>query len=166
MSVLIPSVFVLSSFFLAAWAIFGGLISATDDQTESLRVANQLYEERVRTNISISCTAGATGDYTMAVDNLSRGVSVSDFPNVDLITRYTSSTGGIVSRRLVHSTDWSVTSISGDSTDTVWDPGESVLLSFTLSPVPQTGSSGGLAIGVLGGVVDFSYFGASVGGAC
>ena len=170
MSVLIPAVFVLSAFFLTAWVIFGGLITVTDDQTESLRVANQLYAERVRTNISItSTTSRSSGDclasYTATALNESRSVSLANLPNMDVITVYTT-TGSEVSNRLTHSSDWSVSSISGDTTDTVWDPGETATIAFSVSPAAQTATKGRLALGVAGGVSDSAYFDAGYNGSC
>ena len=162
MSVIIPAAFVLSIFFLTAWTIFGGLINATEDQTESLRIANQLYEERLRTRIDITGTTTSGDGYAMTVLNDSKSVSFGDFSEIDLFAHYTDSTGGTRVQRLTHSTDWSVSKISGDAANPgFWDPGETATITFSVTPNLQACTQGTAVITVPGGVADATYFGAS-----
>ncbi len=174
MSVVISGAFVLMGFLLAVWTIFADFFVITDDQTDALREANEVHDDRFRTLISItSVTSHSSGDclnsstaYTAKVLNKSRDVSFGDFPKVDIISRY-NTTGGLVSKRLTHSSDWSVPSISGDNTNpNIWDPAETATISFTLSPQAQTDSKGIIAIAVPSGISDSAYFDAAFLGSC
>ena len=158
---------VLSLFFLAAWIFFNGLLDTTKDQTDSLRESNERHEERLRTLISITCTSGSTGDYTLGVLNSGKRVSFKDFSELDLLTRYTDATGDVVAKRLVQTSDFVVSSITGDTTDPrIWDPGETAYITFTLDPQPGAGSKGTIALAVPQGLSDTAYFDASGGEAC
>ena len=158
---------VLALFFLTAWIFFSGLLDVTTGQTDALKESNERHENRLGTLISIRCTSGSTGDYTLGVLNRGNQVSFADFSDLDLLTRYSNATGDVVSRRLVQTADWVVSSITGDTNDPrIWDPGETVYITFTLVPQPGAGSKGTVALAVPQGLSDTAYFDASGGEAC
>ncbi len=158
---------VLALFFLTAWIFFSGLLDVTTGQTDALKESNERHENRLGTLISIRCTSGSTGDYTLGVLNRGNQVSFADFSKLDLLARYTDATGDVVSKRLVQTADWVVSSITGDTNDPrIWDPGETVYITFTLNPVPKVGSKGTIALAVPQGLSDTAYFDASGGEAC
>ena len=163
----IPGTIVLALFFLVAGVVFSNLLDTSNDQTDSLRESNEHHEIRLRTLISINCTSGSTGDYTLGVLNSGNRVSFADFSELDLLTRYTDATGDLVAERLVQTADWVVSRITGDTTDPrIWDPGETVYITFTLDPQPGAGSKGTIALAVPQGLSDTAYFDASGGEAC
>ena len=159
MSVIIPGVFVTTFFLLTAWTIFGGLLDTTNDQTDSLKDANELHEERLDTLISINCASDSTSDtFTSDILNSSKGVSFGDFSEVDVSVRYENATGDTVVKRLTNPSEWTISSISGDATDILWEPGEEATISFTLTPSRKAGTKGRLSMAVPGGVNDSIYF--------
>ena len=163
----IPGTIVLALFFMVAWIIFSGLLDVTNDQSDSLRESNERQEDRLRTLISINCTSGSTGDYTLGVLNSGNRVSFADFSKLDFLARYTNATGDVVAKRLVQTSDFVVSSITGDTTDPrIWDPGETAHITFTLDPQPGAGSKGTIALAVPQGISDTAYFDASGGEAC
>ena len=162
MSVAVGWSFAIFALLLAKWSIFAALLDATNGQTDALRVSNELHEERLGILISIPSVAksGDSGDaFTAEVQNASKGVSFGDFSKLDLITRYTNSTGDIVSKRLAFSSDWSVSNITGDVVNpAVWDPGETATISFTIDPPLKTGTKGTVALTLPQGISDSAYF--------
>ena len=129
---------VLAFFFLTAWIFFSGLLDVTTGQTDALKESNERHENRLGTLISIRCTSGSTGDYTLGVLNRGNQVSFADFSDLDFLTRYSNAMGDVVSRRLVQTADWVISSITGDTNDPrIWDPGETVYITFTLVPQPR-----------------------------
>ena len=91
--------------------------------------------------------------------NGSQGASFADFSEVDLFVRYTASLGDVSLKRLTHSSEWRVASISGDAVNPkVWDPGETATIAFSLDQEPQTADKGTVSITVPGGSSDSAYF--------
>ena len=159
MTTLIPGVFTTVIFLLVTWIIFNGLLITTADQTDALGNANDLHEDQFRTLISITGTGDSGDKFVVKVLNNSKSVSFEDFSKLDLITRYIGTGGAIISKRLTHSTDWSVPSISGDDTNPkVWDPGETVTILFEVRPAITGGAKAALAVVVPGGIADSTYF--------
>ena len=161
MSLVIGWSFAIFAFLLATWSVFTALLDATNDQTDALRESNELNEERLRTLISITAAGGSGDNYVAKVLNRSNGVSFGEFSEIDLIARYRNATGDVTAKRLLHPSDWTVSSIDGDITDVVWGPGETATFSFSLTPDVLTCSGGTVAVGVPNGSTDTAYFSAA-----
>ena len=158
MTVAIPAAFVLSTLFLATWAIFTTLFSVTTDQTTLLRETSQLHSDQLRTTTSITST-NRCKNYTATVRNGSKDASFGDFADIDVFARYLDATGDTVATRLANPTEWTASSISPNITNpNMWDPGEAATILFDLSPVPSVGTEGTVAIAVPGGISDSAYF--------
>ena len=158
----IPASFVVTVFLLVTLGIFVSLLGINRDQANALREANEFRAERIRTLISITATGSSScSTYTTTADNKSEGISFGDFSDVDVLVRYTNSTGDLVVKRLAHPSQWIVSSISGDNSNpNIWDPGESAILTLTLSPEPKAGTDGTVVVAVPGGISDSAYFSA------
>ena len=159
MSIAISAGFILTTFFLATWVTFSGLLGITTDQTESLRVANELHADRLNTLVSITSTSSSDCVYTATADNRSRDVSFADFSKIDVFARYNVAAGDSVAKRLTYPSEWNVSAISGDNTNpNVWDSGETATIALSLTPKPQGGTKGVVVLAVPGGIVDSAYF--------
>ena len=119
---------------------------------------NEFREERLATVISITSTGTSDCKYTTALRNRSRGVSFGDFSEIDFLVSYDLTTGDST-RRLAYTSEWTVSSITGDNTNpNVWDPEETATFSFSLAPEPKVGTKGTIAVAVPGGISDSAYF--------
>ena len=157
MGLIVPGVTLTAVFLLLAWSIFNSVLATTNDQTDSLRVTNELQLDRLKTLVSISSDRGCKSDYVVTADNLSKGVSFGDFSEIDVIVRYLNTTADDIVNRLAFSTDWTA-SISGDTTNpNVWDPGEKMAIFFTLTPDRQPRTLPIIGVTVPGGVSDTAY---------
>ena len=128
-------------------------------------------------NISITFTS--TGDVaggtsiTVIVDN-SGAISYSsgDISQVEVLTKYTNSTGDQELKRLVYvckdvcglsgslgDDEWTTTGFSPDSFNPkMWDPDETATLSLKVVPAVKVGEVGTVAVVVPGGVSDSAFF--------
>ena len=151
MSVVIPGVLITAVFLMATWAVFGNLLDTAIGHSNALRDVNELGRDRLETRISISSGDYVTCQQRVHVYNGSQGASFADFSEVDLFVRYTASLGDVSLKRLTHSSEWRVASISGDAVNPkVWDPGETATIAFSLDQEPQTADKGTVSITVPG----------------
>ena len=159
MTLLIPWLLVTTSFLLATWTVFTGLLITTTDQNDAMREATAFHEERLDSLVSISSTALSGDGHTATVSNRSEGVSFGDYSKLDVFARYVSASGDTVAKRLAYPSEWNVASISPDTSGVnVWDPGEVATLYFTLSPSPRDCNKGAVVIAVPRGISDSAYF--------
>ena len=150
---------IITSTLLITWAIFSGLWTVTTDQTDSLREAEELQADRLNTLISITSTDSYCDSYAATLENKSQGMSFGDFPKIDVFVLYSTTTGATTAERLTHPSDWTVSSISGDTTNPgVWDPDETATISFSTTHVLKTGTKGTVAVAVPGSISDSAYF--------
>ena len=162
MSVAIPWFYVMTILLVLTSVIFGGLLDTTTDQTNALRGATELHVEHLRTLISITSTESSSCGYKASVHNRSKNASFGDFSKLDVFVRYLITTGDTTTRRLAYPFDWTVSSITGDTTNpNVWDPGETAAVAFAVLPELQAGTKGTIAVAVLGGISDSAYFNAA-----
>lgn len=140
MSNAITGSFLISFFLLITMAMFSGLLGTTAEQTDALRETSQIRGERLRTLVSITSTARCKV-YTATVQNESSQVSFGDYSKMDVLARYTDSTGDIVSQHLDYPADWTISSITPNNGGTsTWDPGETAIRRY-IEPEPSV--SGG-----------------------
>ena len=158
MSNAITGSFLISFFLLITMAMFSGLLGTTAEQTDALRETSQIRGERLRTLVSITSTARCKV-YTATVQNESSQVSFGDYSKMDVLARYTDSTGDIVSQHLDYPADWTISSITPNNGGTsTWDPGETATFSITLVPDPKPNTKGTVLVAVPGGIHDSAYF--------
>ena len=159
MSIVIPGFFITTCFLLVTYGVFVGLLETSTDQNESVRLATEDQAGRLNTLVSIDSVSYTPCEYTATAQNKSDGISFGEFSEIDVFNRYSTSTGATLATRRAHDEGWYISSITPDNTNpNVWDPGERAGVSFGLSPLPQTGGNGTVAIAVPGGVSDSAYF--------
>ena len=175
MSIAISGTLVMVVFLVVALLMFGTFLDTTSTQGASLNEASDLRASQVTGTVSITSTVAVdSGDgtnVTMTADNTG-AISYGDFSQVDLLAKYTNSTGDQEVRRLNvvckqlcgDATDpddnqWAITIISPDGYNPkMWDPDETINVSIRLAPPVKSGDSGTLVLVVPGGVKDSAYF--------
>ena len=159
MGIAAPTMFVMATFLLVTWSVFSGLLGMTTDQNDALREANELRAERLDTLVAISSTALSGDGHVASVLNRSDDVSFSDLSKLEVFARYLDASGDTFVKRLDYPTEWKVSAISPDTSGvSVWDPGETASIYFTLSPLPFSCVKGTMAVAVPGGISDSAYF--------
>ena len=155
--------------FLTAVLLLGrsATISSTVVAT-SAKDAIDRSGERARTMFRIENTtvSGAGADLTVQVENIG-AMSISDFPHMDLIVKYTHPVTGSppvigflpYTEGGLGNNQWTVNSITPDGFEPgVWNPGESMTLGVKLDPPQKTSTTGTLAVASPNGVSATAYF--------
>jgi len=174
-SIVISGAFVLATFLIVAMITFGTFIGTTATQSASLKEASDLRIVQVAGDISIisvstADSAGST-DLTVAVKNTG-AISYGNFLEMDVLTKYTNSTGDQELKRLDYEckqlcgdpgdpgdNKWTIVSLSPDSYNPkMWDPDETATISARLVPQVKNGTSGTVVAVVPGGVSEPAYF--------
>ena len=175
MSIAISGTFVMVVFLLVSMLTYEAILGTTATQGTSLQEASEARLAQVGATISIASTSAAdSGDgtnVTVLIDN-SGAISYGQIADMDVLTKYTNSTGDLEIKRLDYvckqlcgdSTDpaanqWTVSSISPDSYNPkMWDPDERATVFLRLSPLVKASTSGTVVVAVPGGVSDSAYF--------
>ena len=175
MSIAIPGILVIATLLLAWVIISASVLDTGTTQAVSLSQTSGLRAERLGTLISITSanpvTTGGGTNVTVVVKNTG-AVSVSKFPDMDVLVRYTLETGDLATKRLSYVTgtagtdEWSlcsggpmVCSISPDAFNpNIWDPDETATLSMRVVPEMKSGTSGTVVVVVPGGISDSTTF--------
>ena len=175
MSIVISGAMVMAIFLLVAMLTFSTVLGTTTTQGTSLREASDLRVGQVTGTIFItSATAIASGDgsnVTVTADNTG-AISYANWSELDLLTKYTNSTGDQEVKRLDYTckqlcgdsggpgdNQWTVSSLSPDSYNPkMWDPDETAIIDLRLVPAAGAGTQGTVAVVVPGGVSDSAYF--------
>ena len=162
---------IITSTLLITWAIFSGLWTVTTDQTDSLREAEELQHERLRTSISIISTDvaiyGNPKCSTFAVDTIvanSGDVSIQDFSEMDLLLAYNIDTGSKAAVRSkfvsgnLSGSQWTISAINPDTFGVnIWDPAELMTMRSKVFPLPQPHSLGTVLVATPQGITDAAY---------
>ncbi len=153
---------VLTVFLLVTSVVFLILISTYTDRTVDASLVSALQVARVKSGIQINSTAQSNGgvcdQYTAQIENIGE-ILVDDFSELDLIVEYTDTDSVAVADQLTLVTDWSISSISPDNGDpSLWNPGETATVTFTLSPTAKDATSGLVLMALPLGFSDTTYF--------
>ena len=175
MSMAVSGVLVLGVFLLSALTLIGTLVDVGNAQGVSLHESSDTLGARLATLISITGISTSDGgswtEVTVTVDNPG-STPVTSFSDMDVLIRYTTSTGDLTVGRLKYATgtpsdnEWSVCSgnpvtcaISPDAHNpNIWDPDEEATLSLRLAPEVQAGTTGTVVVVTPVGVSDLANF--------
>ena len=175
MSITISGAFIVAVFLLVAILTFSTVLGTTTDQGNSLRESTDSRVGQVSGSLSIaSSNATNSGDgtnVTISVDNTG-AMSYASPSTMDLLTKYTNSTGDSVTKSLVYvckqlcgnsgnpgDDEWTISAINPDSHNPkMWDPDETTTLDLRVVPPVKTGTSGTVVVVVPSGVSDTAYF--------
>ncbi len=175
MSIVISGALIIVTFLLVSMLIFNTFLGTTTTQGASLRDASEFQAAQVAADISITSTSasdsGGGTKITVTGDN-DGSASFGVFSQMDLLTKYTNSTGDQEIKRLAYvckelcggtgdpgNDQWTISSISPDSYNPkMWDPDEVATIVMKVVPVVKSGTSGTVAVVVPGGVTDSAYF--------
>ena len=175
MGTVISGAMIVGALLTVSLLIFSTFLTSSATQATSVQYASDAVIQQTNGVISITSTGAAdTGDGTSITGDISNtgSISYSTFSELDVLVRYTDSTGDQVAKRLQYvckdlcgdSTDlgsnkWTVSSISPDGYNPkMWDPDEKVVLELKADPTVKSGTSGILVVVVPGGVLDSAYF--------
>ena len=165
----------IGAFLVVVMLTFGTVLVTTTTQATSLSEASEVKAAQVGAVIAITSTS--TGDVvggteiTVVVDN-SGATSYGDISQLDVLAKYTNSTGDQEVGRLVYvckqlcgnpgnpgNDEWTVSTISPDSYNPrMWDPDETATLSLKVAPKVKSGTSGTVVVVLPEGVSDSAYF--------
>ncbi len=155
--------------------LFSAVLGTTSAQGSSLTEAADMRIGQVTGALSIGSTSaidsGNGTNITVTGDNTG-AMSYGNFSQVDVLTKYTDTTGDQVAKRLAYvckqlcgdpgdpgDNQWTITGINPDSYNPkMWDPDETLTIVLRVAPKVKTGTSGTAAVGAPGGVSDSAYF--------
>ena len=175
MSITISGAIVMAVFLLVALLILGAVLATTTTQGTSLREASDERLTQLAAGLSITSTSAAdSGDgtnVTVTGDNTG-AISYGNFTEMDVLTRYTNTTGDQEVRRLLYvcrqlcgdsgspgDNEWTISSISPDSYNPkMWDSDEMSTIVLRVAPPVKSGTSGTVVVVGQGGVSDTAYF--------
>ena len=169
MGMVISGVLLTATMLLTAMTISGTILQTGATQAVSLNQALEVRGEQLGTSVTIISTAAQTTgggtEVTVVVKNAG-AVSVSAFPDMDVLAQYTTQTGDSVLKRLTHVTgapgsdEWSLCagvpmacSISPDTFNpNIWDPDEEATLILKLVPPMKNNTTGSVVVVMPSGV--------------
>ena len=174
MSIVISGALVITTFLLVSLLTFNAMLGTSTSQSTSLMEASDSRADQVTGEISInSVSALDSGDGTnMTLGTSNKGaISYAQISNMDVLARYTSSTGDLEVKRLSYvcrqlcgdsndpgDNQWTISSVSPDSFNPkMWDPDETATIVLRTVPVVKSGTSAAVVVVVPGGVTDLAY---------
>ncbi|HEU0021444.1 MAG TPA: hypothetical protein VFR55_07215 [Dehalococcoidia bacterium] len=165
MSEAVPGTITLTIFMLLTGFSFFFLINLWVEQDALQNEAAAFLEARLESGLSVQSISASsadcgvfTGPYVAGVANTG-DLLYTDFSKMDALIDYRDSGSAPVAKRLTYGVDWSVASITPDNLDpNSWNPNETALVNFTVSPALDLQTRGRLVLMTPQGVFDSAYF--------